>query len=391
MGELFTEDFIRNLPEWDKRARNPHVVALCKRGEPDLDAHRTEVEAWYSHLPDDVKPDFFKRLRSKVTHTHLGAMYELFFHEYFLQKGWEVQYEPPLGNLTPDFLVCSSDGDILFYCEVRNIFSSKDTQEWERRIDDFQTAVMKASVRPGFGLLFNYKQIPMADFDHRAVISQIQQWLQRLPCEEDGPWHLPIKEGALVGNVQALRSEADPPLPDGFLAWTGPVVRGMEAAERLQEIVFENSNKYKAAASTPIIIAACDETSMRGVDRDAAIDKLYGEEKIVVPIGPEGPLGEATTYREHDGAYTRQNRNDGRLKRWYLSGVFVCVRKWGAQGIEFQLDLYHNLYADAPLQEDLFRDIPQFSEMSRDDTNITMGWIGEDLGPIQLGAGQADD
>jgi len=391
MGEPFTEDFKSKLPGWDKSRRNPQVVALCKRADPELDAHRRELEAWYSHLPDRVKRDFCKRLRSKKTHTHLAAVYELFFHEYFLQKEWEVTHHPPLKGLTPDFLVRSSDGDILFYCEVSTIFSSKDTQDWERRIDVFQTRLMKTQMQPGFALKLNYEQIPMANFDHRAVIGRINEWLRELPRVEGEWWELPIDEGALVGQVQARYYGLRTGLRHAFLGSTGPSVWGNEAAKRLRERVDKKSKKYRAAAGTPIILAMCDATSLGGLDPYSVVEMLYGTQKIVLPVGPHATFAEATAHRQHDGAYTRENRDRNGFKRPNLSAVFVCARARGGPSMQFRSQLYHNVHAHSPLGTSLFSDIPQFTELSRDGAKISLGWIGEDLGPIQLGAGSADD
>ena len=384
MNELFPEDFVRKLRDWNTAGRNSHVVAICKRAE--LEPYRAQLEKWYSHLPEDVKRSFAKRLRHKALYgSHVPhAAFELFFHEYCLRKGWRSEHEPKLGDKTPDYLVRDASGRELFYLEVTCFEEADKTVRWGRRIEEFETKLERQLRNSPFRLTLSYREIPAVDFDMARAVQTVETWLQGLPSTPRARQEMRLSEGVLKATVHAdwvgLRL-------GGRVLWghIGPMVCCREA-ERLRPLIMEKASKYRGIA--PLIVAV-GVTAGLVVDDDCFLDALYGTEQVVFGItgletGTPALDGPARTERAPDGVFVIADRKRTEVRWPNLSGVIRCWQS-GAEtrAAEFRLTVYHALYPRTRLDPGLFGDVCQHL-VERDGDRLAVVPQGEDSPAVCL-------
>ena len=130
LGVIFSDDFIKQLPEIDN-FYNTSVVMLCKYNTTPSIKLRNQIELWFSLLPVEDKADILARIRSLNYKEHDSAFYELLFHQYFLEEGWKIEMHPLLSGLTPDFKVVTKK-NLEFYVEVVGLFRGKDEEKRDK-------------------------------------------------------------------------------------------------------------------------------------------------------------------------------------------------------------------------------------------------------------------
>ena len=80
---------------------------------------RAKCESWFEHIPEAKRPSLRNRFRSHRDDQHDGAFFELLLHELFLRLDCEVEFEPRVEGLTPDFRV--SQGDVSIYVDATSV------------------------------------------------------------------------------------------------------------------------------------------------------------------------------------------------------------------------------------------------------------------------------
>src|SRR3989338_2091477 len=117
---VFDDDFVKKLPP-AKQYANPWAIAMCKLDHNKSD--RALVEKWFVNLPDSAKSNFKKRLNSLDDKEFIPTFYELMMHQYCIEEGWKVEYEPDMEKGKPDLLVTTQSG-YRFIIEVTAVFDS---------------------------------------------------------------------------------------------------------------------------------------------------------------------------------------------------------------------------------------------------------------------------
>lgn len=108
---------------------------------PKAELARTIIEAWFEHLPDDVKPEFRARLRQKDDQHFRAAFFELYLHELLLRSGFTVEFHPPSEKgKRPDFKVYRN-GAAVFYLEGRAAGDSVAKSAKQHIVDDAYDAI----------------------------------------------------------------------------------------------------------------------------------------------------------------------------------------------------------------------------------------------------------
>lgn len=113
--ELYTEEFISSLPEFQEGRANPWVVVLCKSRIPAMEDLRERMERAWPRVPDGMRNNLRNWLRSPNDSKFLGFLLEFFLAGEFRRRGWEFEYEP-LCSKGPDFVIKRGTGS--FYLEA---------------------------------------------------------------------------------------------------------------------------------------------------------------------------------------------------------------------------------------------------------------------------------
>jgi hypothetical protein len=177
---LYTNEFIATLPDVIQ-FENPWVVTICK-----LDVHeplRALIEQWFENLPDDAKAKLRAKLQSQDNDIYIAAFHELAIHQYCLEEGWKVEYEPTLPNgLTPDLVIHTQEhGD--FCVDVTTLFDSEGVAAEHRRKEQVTQKV--TAIKTDFVLELNFLDFPAQDFKPAQLANVIQLWLGLIRADAD--------------------------------------------------------------------------------------------------------------------------------------------------------------------------------------------------------------
>jgi hypothetical protein len=91
-----------------QRASEPDAEFFDRIAGPFWDQVRDVINEWWSHLPDQARPDMRTRLLDRNSdRTVSAALWELYLHEMLIGSGCAVDIEPAIGTgaTKPDFLV----------------------------------------------------------------------------------------------------------------------------------------------------------------------------------------------------------------------------------------------------------------------------------------------
>src|SRR6185369_13019501 len=114
--KLFDQNLIKNLPKYEKYS-DPGLVWLLIAHGKVVNKHRNELRRWFQNIPIKHKRDIKSRLESLDYKQHIAAIYELVWHQYFLEEGWKPEIHPDLMNTLhkPDFLVKTNKNKNIYF------------------------------------------------------------------------------------------------------------------------------------------------------------------------------------------------------------------------------------------------------------------------------------
>ena len=119
---------------------------------------RRMLQRWIDRLQPSKQGDFVSRMRHKgrgsanEEQLFQGAFFELVLHEFFLGTGGEIEVEPTVHGLTPDFCVAEAgpEGTINYVVEATNIYFGGDfASNWN---EQYALDVLNEIVSPDYFL-----------------------------------------------------------------------------------------------------------------------------------------------------------------------------------------------------------------------------------------------
>ncbi|MCD6539281.1 MAG: hypothetical protein J7K37_01050 [Candidatus Omnitrophica bacterium] len=197
--KVFDKKFIESLPSFDKFS-NPAVVSLCKRKEPSIKAFKAQIEKWFLNLPDQEKADVYSRLRSKDDKQHLSAFYELLFHQYCLEEGWEVKKHSSVEGQIPDFLITTQNG-IKFFLEVATVMDKEEMKRNEERFNKLLRKINK--IETDFLVSVHLKEWLKEEVNYAAIAKKIKNWLKTLIPKDKAHYNIEIHGFGFCGSIDA--------------------------------------------------------------------------------------------------------------------------------------------------------------------------------------------
>ena len=123
----------------------------------DNSAFRDRCEAWFQRIPEGKHASLRGKFRSKDDAQHNGAFFELFLHELFTVLGCGVEFEPSIGDKTPDFLLTSVEASTIVEATVAGHSSNPfDLGPNEQRVLDY----LDTLTSPHFYILYDVENAP---------------------------------------------------------------------------------------------------------------------------------------------------------------------------------------------------------------------------------------
>lgn len=347
-----------SAPRWDIRGWQRLIV----HDDPPLVAARNEFLNWAVEMPEAARADIGARLRSSIDHAHLSARLELFVHHYLTASGWAVEIHPELVETTnrPDFRATKSDTFMLVEC--RCVFDENPVAQQDQRLRQLAD---EASRKMGRVIMLH----PLSDLPPSVPSQRIRRWVDDLRIPDDSSsllefdfWH--DHEGHHYG-VKAVVLPMDDQ-GEGLAGVHGLMTqaRTVTVPSQLNAALKEKSRKY-GQTDLPYIIAVSGETQFP-MRTDHEVEALFASR--VWNVSVSGPRSVTETFRL-DGFFTRFHQSIAENAN--VSAVFVYRFKWLEDGHQHLMHIYHNPYAERPVDPSLFLGVPQFVKTNED----KMTWI----------------
>jgi len=380
--KVFAESWVTNLEKKYHRASKYTTPFIAKLAiDPILSKERTKIEEWLQTLPKDVKPDILGRLRSKSSHQHFSAYYELVLREFFKSMGYSVTIRPKLKEGEPDLLVTGKNLAKPIIIEVATVFDDPEWEREERKLDLILEQLDK--IEHYFFVMVAVESEPIPErVDYESLQQFVTQWLdsfdpkiihesQETGYQSDGlklkvtmiPRKIP-KRKPIVGSYR---------LPARFMN-----------SIQVRRVLEKKINKYKSLKKLelPFIIAL--SLASASLDEEAIIEELFGKEQTIIKSKPGEEVIETESGRDFSGLLTPKPGLGGKTRNTRLSAVLEVKSKWSplkeanreAERKHF-LRVMHNPFSSTPLDHRVFKDYPQLVPVAEDDKGISLQWIGE--------------
>ena len=345
-----------------KRQNEGTFEYLNSSARPFVCAIRELLDGWYAALPEKARTDLRARFRKKEPVQHLGAFFELYWHQFLLRSGYTTAIHPSLTGVktNPDFLAIK-EGCPCFYLEATLAMPTKDMAA-DRRLAELHDTLDRMD-SPDFFVSFEYEGIPKGNIGGRNLRKQLGKWLKGLDYEEVSRLH---KEGDLEAIPKFSWSEGGfslrfSPMPKGPdnrgrpgvrpIGIVSPGARFVRAHDDLKSALDGKGKRY-GSLDLPLIIAVnVMEDFFDEIDLHNA---LFGEEQIIVSRDSSGEWQQRFGTRKPNGAWFGLNgpRNTA------ISATFIAshLLPWTLRSTK--VELIHNPWAVNPIPLDTFR-VPQ--------------------------------
>jgi len=348
---LFDKEFISSLPD-ARQFENPWLVAMCKMDKNQQ--NKELIEKWFSNLTTKSQPDFKKRLRSLKNSIFIPAYYELMMHQFCLEEGWEVEYEPVLDTgFKPDLLVTTRN-NYKFIIEVLTVFDSDAVDKSNSRQQELTHLI--SNIKTQFILSLHYKEDPSESVKTSLMINSIKSWLSHLDSSNPKKIHKKtFKQGGYNLSAEAMFSN---PIASNNCVWTVMEPGGMvpNYSERIKSGLDDKSKKFGSKKTKlPLVVMIADGVGRIRLDEKALDKTLFGDDVITFSYDGKAP---PKAHKSRNGYFTPSNDAKGQWvgRRSSVSAVLYCSKQ---ERSTFQLQMFHNPLPFFPLDNEIFYKVPQ--------------------------------
>ncbi len=329
---------------------------------------RQLIEKWYKNLPEEHKPKFKNKLKSLEDEVFIPTLYELVTHQYCLEEGWTIEYEPKVvTGKNPDFLVTTKSG-YKFILEVATTMDSKDIKTSNKKVQEVTEAI--SAISTPFKLDLHYLINPNDKVKLKVVAKMVKDWVDKLDTTNTSKrYEMNFGHHSLSLKVQAI---IDAPKPTGGCVLSVMDVGGAvpDYSDRIKSVLDDKANKYSSKKTKlPLIVMIAD-----GVGRirmsETTIDRtLFGRDMITFGDHDNPPMW----HKDRSGHFTpsKDENLEWFGKRTGLSAVLYCSLR---EKSSFQMQVFHNPFPNIPLDEGVFFKMPQLLKWENE-KGIIMKWV----------------
>jgi hypothetical protein len=136
---------------------------------------REKLNTWYGHYPELEQSELKKCMQSKDQFS--DAFFELYMHEFFYKKGFQLTVHPQLENTGkhPDFWVMKGK-ELNFYLEAKVVHDeSDDERDYKEKQDKIAYELNKLGNFPWWISIQDFKIKNESSFSVKPVIMKIQE------------------------------------------------------------------------------------------------------------------------------------------------------------------------------------------------------------------------
>lgn len=334
-----------------------------------LSAYRTQLNVWYQSTPIKYRKRLSGRLLSSENHG--AAISELFIYRLLSSQGWDVEPEPPMHGVLPDFLVKTPQG-VQFYCEVTQL----NQRLRSRALRAFEQLMHQLDNLDNDFLLSVDLHDWSDQLDAQGAVRRISQWLYGLPRTPGQQHELSVDEFGFYGSIFAIWRNDISSHHGNIFHWSVPSSTGRSFPSRLRRSMKTKSmrDKWIAQEEVPYVLAL-SSSSQQGLSEMEALRFLFGsfdlsyernssECRIILPRRGD-PC--ASFAEDH---YTRFSallwHSHRRIENMMKQTVMV----------------YHNPWARFPLPRETFSTMCQFYPVERTAHHVVLhldGWQNKEF------------
>jgi hypothetical protein len=373
--EDWVEDVRRRYGSMSTYIR-PFVAFLAL--DPKAVAERSKIEEWFKILPEDMKPDFLKRLRSQNDCQHFGAYNELLVCHLFRSGGYSVTMRPKLKEGEPDLLVEGKNQKTPVVVEVTTVFDEPRWVSEKKKQNKILAELDKIQHHYLATVSFRSDNIP-EKVNYKKLRQFVEGWLNNIDHQEieaRSQISYSYREGGLW-----LELELFPQKTSGKSSIIGGVIYPVRAISgtQLKSAIEKKIQKYKSVKelNCPYMIAACFDTNVPAVE-EQVINALFGRPSVTVDIAKGGIVDVG---RDFSGLVTPKPGLGGLAQNTRLSALLVVRSKWlqpldkGEECRQHFAFVLHNPNAEIALSEEFLRGYPQLVKSHEDDRKVDLKWI----------------
>ena len=277
------DDFERTDSTYKDRAEQD--FAFLNRSAKAIDQTIRDVaESWFAMFPQEKKSDIRGRFRSDDG-PHSGVLLELIAHEFLNAIGTDVEVEPDLNGLTPDFEATVDGIRILFECTVvhppsTRIGADKREATIKKAIDALATG--------RFSLGTRFIRHGPGQPSGRQLRKEIKDWLVTLNPDEPKISELRFSREGWQIDISAY------PLKPGAYKQVGERSIGVEidagmvtGGPHIQDALEKKAEKYKTSQLPYIVVLSHKlgriNIALHSIFENSVIDALFGEKLWLLP------------------------------------------------------------------------------------------------------------
>ena len=361
---IFNKHFIDHLPAVTQ-GENPWVISICKM------EHNKQLmklmEKWFLNIPDNSKPKFLARLQSQKNNDFIPAFYELAMHQFCIEEGWQVKYEPTLpSGYTPDLFI-TTDRGYEFVLDVTTLF---DNQDYAKANDKkIQLTRQISTLKTKHTISLHYLKLPAPSGTPKPVIKQVEKWLNEVTEN--------TKKCKKIFNIGGYNIEVEilPKIPKPkngcIFIIQDPGLSTPDYTNRIKSSIDDKRTKYSSKKTNlPLVIMVGDAVGLIRAD-ETAIDKaLFGQLQITSNINVDNTT---SLQRDRSGYFTPSlENNEWRGKNTGVSAImYGSIKEKGS----LQMQLFHNPLPYIMLDPKLFEKMPQLLVFNSTNASLQMKWV----------------
>lgn len=344
---LWDENFIQELPDIEGKWKAPFIAYVVKEATVKHKNVKNLILKWYNKIPDEKKPKYAPRLRSKNNREFISQIMEFYVAEFLEQYGC-VEFDPILETgQTPELLLTINGKQALV--DVVTLFGPQ--EDIENLICNLEKFVSN------FDYTLDYEFIDLGILRESCIRKELELYFSGLDPNNinEDECCLIEKEGFKGVFTPVWKGVSSEKTPTTCQALCGPAIK-IEPLAAIWNRIKEKLSKYSHSWDGPIMVAICKDATF-GTDWDDVASVLYGE--ITTQYNP----------RSHEvmekwcrNGLVRPNQNRS------LSGVIHCSLDWSHDNPALNGLFLQNPYAKYPFSIEL----PTYPTIS--DGSFTFTW-----------------
>jgi len=347
---VYPRKFAETVPipaSWDERPV-PHLLR-GQHSDPMREIER--IERWYRELKGP-KRALLGRLRSVKPRDFWAGLYELMTSRIFVERGWSSQYEPHLGNKTPDFLVRCPDGS-RFVAEVLTAFQDPEKERQEAAIYNVASLLNQISHR--FSVVLEEVILPRQAVTLKPLLPRVRAWLDQCKPGRSYKITISLPETGVTLKLSTFKNPLAAPAPivQAMMGLGGKIA----STERIQRAIQKKVDTYGYVAShgLPLVLLLWQGDWLEVTDTSLEW-ALFGRLQVHLPRD----LSSTPAAWSHAPGGLLTFGENGLPRNTNLSAVAYCSRVWHRGRVYARVQIYYHPYAEHRLPLPLFRGTPQY-------------------------------